>query len=32
MPVVSKDGKLIGITSRVDIGVAILSAWQKVEK
>ncbi len=32
MPVISKDGKLIGITSRVDIGVAILSAWQKVEK
>jgi CBS domain-containing protein len=32
IPVVSKDGKLIGITSRVDIGVAILSTWQKVEK
>ncbi|MBI5839845.1 MAG: CBS domain-containing protein [Chloroflexi bacterium] len=32
MPVISKDGKLTGITSRVDIGVAILSAWQKVEK
>jgi CBS domain-containing protein len=27
MLVVSKDGKLIGIASRVDIGVAILSAW-----
>jgi CBS domain-containing protein len=32
IPVVSKDGKLIGITSRVDIGAAILSTWQKVEK
>jgi CBS-domain-containing membrane protein len=32
IPVVSKDGKLIGITSRVDIGVAILSTWQTVEK
>ena len=32
IPVVSKEGKLIGITSRVDIGVAILSAWQKVNK
>lgn len=31
MPVVSKDGKLIGIASRVDIGVAILSTWAKVE-
>jgi CBS domain-containing protein len=28
MPVVSREGKLIGIASRVDIGVAILSAWQ----
>jgi CBS domain-containing protein len=28
MPVVSKEGKLIGIASRVDIGVTILSAWQ----
>ncbi len=32
MPVVSKDGKLVGITSRVDIGVAILSTWPKGEK
>ncbi len=32
IPVVSKDGKLIGIASRVDIGVAILSTWSKVEK
>ncbi len=29
--VVSKDGKLSGIASRVDIGTAILSAWKKVE-
>lgn len=32
MPVVSVDGKLVGITSRVDIGVAILSIWPKAEK
>ena len=32
MPVVSKDGKLIGIASRVDIGTSILSNWDKVEK
>lgn len=31
IPVVSKDGKLIGIASRVDVGVAILSTWAKVE-
>ena len=31
MPVVSKDGKLVGMASRVDIGTAILSAWSKVE-
>ncbi len=31
MPVVSGDGKLVGIASRVDIGVAILSTWAKVE-
>ena len=31
IPVVSKDGKLIGIASRVDVGVAILSTWSKVE-
>jgi CBS domain-containing protein len=30
IPVVSKNGKLIGIASRVDIGVAILSTWQTV--
>lgn len=32
MPVVSKEGKLMGITSRVDIGVAILSIWPKADK
>ncbi len=32
MPVVSKRGKLVGITSRVDIGVAILSTWLKADK
>lgn len=31
IPVVSKDGKLIGIASRVDVGVAILSAWSKAD-
>jgi len=31
IPVVSKDGKLAGIASRVDVGVAILSTWSKVE-
>lgn len=31
IPVVSKEGKLIGIASRVDVGVAILSTWAKVE-
>jgi len=30
MLVVSKDGKLIGVASRVDVGVAVLSAWGKV--
>lgn len=30
MPVVSKDQQLVGVASRVDIGVAILSAWEKV--
>jgi CBS-domain-containing membrane protein len=32
IPVISKDGKLVGITSRVDIGVAVLSAWLKEDK
>ncbi|MEO5887897.1 MAG: CBS domain-containing protein [Anaerolineales bacterium] len=31
MPVVSSDGTLLGVASRVDIGAAILSAWAKVE-
>ncbi|HUG33707.1 MAG TPA: CBS domain-containing protein [Anaerolineales bacterium] len=31
MLVVSKDGKLAGIASRVDIGIAIFSAWAKVD-
>lgn len=31
MPVVSADGKLAGVASRVDIGTAILSAWAEVE-
>lgn len=30
IPVVSKDGKLVGMASRVDIGTAILSSWSKV--
>ena len=30
MLVVSKEGKLIGVASRVDIGVAVLSAWGKI--
>jgi CBS domain-containing protein len=32
MPVVSKDRRLAGITSRVDIGVAILSTWNNMVK
>lgn len=31
MPVVNKKGELVGITSRVDIGVKILSSWSSVE-
>ena len=31
IPVVSREGKLVGIASRVDIGTAILSAWENVE-
>lgn len=31
IPVVSMDGKLIGIASRVDIGVTTLKTWEKVE-
>lgn len=30
LPVVSPDGRLTGIASRVDIGTAILSAWDSV--
>jgi CBS domain-containing protein len=29
IPVVSRDGRLAGIASRVDIGIGILSAWEK---
>ena len=32
MPVLSKNGKLIGIASRVDIGTSILSTWDEVAK
>jgi CBS domain-containing protein len=31
MPVVSADGKLTGVVSRVDIGAAILSQWAQVD-
>jgi CBS domain-containing protein len=31
MPVISEDGKLVGMASRVDIGTAIVSAWAKVD-
>ena len=31
MPVVSRDGILVGVASRVDIGTAILAAWAEVE-
>jgi CBS domain-containing protein len=31
IPVVSNEGKLVGMASRVDIGTAILSAWSRVE-
>lgn len=31
IPIVSKDETLVGVASRVDIGTAILSAWEKVE-
>ncbi len=31
MPVVSTDGKLAGVASRVDIGAAILSTWTKAD-
>lgn len=31
IPVTGADGKLVGVASRVDIGVAILAAWEGVE-
>lgn len=31
LPIVSEDGILVGIASRVDIGAAILSAWKSIE-
>ena len=31
MPIVSEDGKLVGIASRVDIGTTILSIWAEVD-
>jgi CBS domain-containing protein len=31
LPVVSADGRLVGIASRVDIGTAILSYWKSME-
>lgn len=32
IPVVTNDGRLAGIASRVDIGTAILSAWEKADR
>ena len=29
--VVSKDGKLTGLASRVDIGIAVLASWHKAD-
>jgi CBS-domain-containing membrane protein len=31
IPVISNDGQLVGMASRVDIGTAIVSAWAEVE-
>jgi len=31
LPVVTKEGRLVGLASRVDIGVAILSGWQDIK-
>lgn len=31
IPVISKNGKLVGMASRVDIGTAIVSAWAEVD-
>jgi CBS domain-containing protein len=30
MPVVSNEGELVGVASRVDVGIAIVSTWGKV--
>jgi CBS domain-containing protein len=32
IPVVSREGKLVGIASRVDLGTAILSGWENVDR
>jgi CBS domain-containing protein len=32
LPVVSRDGKLTGIASRVDVGTSILSNWSRAER
>lgn len=32
IPVVSKEGKLVGVASRVDLGTAILSSWENVDR
>ncbi len=32
IPVVAEDGKLVGVTSRVDIGVAVISTWGGTRK
>jgi CBS domain-containing protein len=31
IPIISKNGKLVGMASRVDIGTAIVSAWAEVD-
>jgi CBS domain-containing protein len=31
IPVISKNGQLVGMASRVDIGTAIVSTWAQVE-
>lgn len=31
MPVISRDGRLVGVASRVDIGTTILSVWAEVD-
>ena len=31
LPVVSEENVLVGIASRVDIGVTILAAWESIE-